>query len=75
MFDHVTIRAAGRESSECFYDTVLRTLGIEKTYSDDGLVEWDDFSLSPASDEKPPTRGLHVGFVAPRAPTWTSSGA
>jgi catechol 2,3-dioxygenase-like lactoylglutathione lyase family enzyme len=65
VFDHVTIRAADRESSERFYDTVLPTLGIERTYSDDGLVEWDDFSLSPASDEKPPTRGLHVGFVAP----------
>ena len=65
MFDHVTIRAADRESSERFYDTVLHTLGIEKTYSDSALVEWDDFSLSPANDEKPQTRGLHVGFVAP----------
>jgi catechol 2,3-dioxygenase-like lactoylglutathione lyase family enzyme len=65
VFDHVTIRAADRESSERFYDTVLRTLGIEKTYSDGGLAEWDDFSLSPANDEKPQTRGLHVGFVAP----------
>lgn len=65
MFDHVTIRVADREASERFYDTVLRTLGIEKTYSENWLAEWDDFSLSPASDEKPPTRGLHVGFVAP----------
>jgi catechol 2,3-dioxygenase-like lactoylglutathione lyase family enzyme len=65
VFDHVTIRAADRESSERFYDTVLRTLGIEKTYSDGGLAEWDDFSLSPANDEEPQTRDLHVGFVAP----------
>jgi catechol 2,3-dioxygenase-like lactoylglutathione lyase family enzyme len=65
VFDHVTIRAADREASESFYDTVLRTLGIEKTYSDGELAEWDDFSLSPANDAKPPTRGLHVAFVAP----------
>ena len=65
MFDHVTIRAADREASERFYDTVLGVLGIEKTYSEDWLAEWDDFSLSPANDEKPPTRNLHLGFVAP----------
>ena len=65
VFDHVTIRAADRQASERFYDAVLRTLGIEKTYSDGELAEWDDFSLSPATDAKPPTRGLHVGFVAP----------
>jgi catechol 2,3-dioxygenase-like lactoylglutathione lyase family enzyme len=65
VFDHVTIRSADREASERFYETVLRTLGIEKSHSDGELAEWDDFSLSPADDEKPPTRGLHVGFVAP----------
>ena len=65
MFDHVTIRASDREASERFYDTVLGVLGIEKTYSEDWLAEWDDFSLSPANDEKPATRGLHIGFVAP----------
>jgi catechol 2,3-dioxygenase-like lactoylglutathione lyase family enzyme len=65
VFDHVTIRVADREASERFYDTVLATLGIEKTHADGDLAEWDDFSLSPANEEKPPTRGLHVGFVAP----------
>jgi catechol 2,3-dioxygenase-like lactoylglutathione lyase family enzyme len=65
MFDHVTIRVSDREASERFYETVLSTLGIEKTYSDGYLAEWDDFSLSPAEAEKPATRGLHVGFVAP----------
>ena len=33
MFDHVTIRVSDRQASERFYDTVLRTLGIEKTYT------------------------------------------
>ena len=65
MFDHVTIRVSGREASERFYDTVLRTLGIEKPYSGEQGVEWDDFSLGPAENDKPATRRLHIGFVAP----------
>ena len=65
MFDHVTIRVSDREGSERFYETVLRTLGVEKTYSDEYLAEWDDFSLSAVEAKKPATRGLHIGFVAP----------
>ncbi len=65
MFDHVTIRASDREASERFYETVLQTLGIEKTYTDEHLAAWDDFSLSPAGGDKPVTRRLHIGFVAP----------
>ena len=65
MFDHVTIRVSDREASERFYDLVLATLGIEKTYSDEeGFAEWNDFSLSGWSPGKPVTRRLHVGFVA-----------
>ena len=65
MFDHVTIRASDRAASERFYDTVLATLGIEKTHSGELGPEWDDFSLAQADDEHPPTRRLHIGFVAP----------
>jgi catechol 2,3-dioxygenase-like lactoylglutathione lyase family enzyme len=65
VFDHVTIRATDRRASERFYGTVLRTLGIERTSSGDDLSEWDDFSVAPAGSENPPTRRLHVGFVAP----------
>jgi catechol 2,3-dioxygenase-like lactoylglutathione lyase family enzyme len=64
VFDHVTIRVADREASERFYETVLRTLGIEKTHSDEELAEWDDFSLAQADDASPVTRRLHVGFSA-----------
>jgi catechol 2,3-dioxygenase-like lactoylglutathione lyase family enzyme len=64
MFDHVTVRVSNREASEQFYDLVLRVLGIARTYSDENLAEWDDFSVSPATEEKPVTRCLHVGFVA-----------
>lgn len=65
MFDHVTIRASDREASERFYDTVLRAPGTQKTYSGEHGAEWGDFSLAQASEEKPVTRRLHVGFAAP----------
>ena len=65
MFDHVTIRASDLDATERFYDLVLGTLGIDKTHSDDDLAEWDDFSLSAASDDRPVTRGLHIAFAAP----------
>ena len=64
MFDHVTIRASDRTASVRFYDTVLPTLGIEKSSSDATYPEWGDFSLSQADEPRPPTRGLHIGFAA-----------
>lgn len=65
MFDHVTIRASDRSSSERFYETVLRTLGVERSHSDEHYAEWDDFGLAQATAASPPTRRLHIGFVAP----------
>ena len=65
MFDHVTIRVSDRAASEAFYDSVLRTLGLERSYSEDDFAEWNDFSLSGWSPGKPVTRRLHVAFVAP----------
>jgi catechol 2,3-dioxygenase-like lactoylglutathione lyase family enzyme len=65
LFDHVTIRASNREASEQFYETVLTPLEIEQTYSDEQGAEWDDFSLSGATEDKPVTRRLHVAFTAP----------
>ena len=62
MFDHVTIRVADRAASEQFYDTVLATLGIPKTASDEWYAEWDDFSIAEGDA---PTRNLHIGFAAP----------
>jgi len=64
MFDHVTIRASDRESSEGFYRLVLETLEIPQPYSDEHLAEWNDFSLAQATDDSPATRRLHIGFVA-----------
>ena len=65
MFDHVTLRASDREASERFFDTVLPIAGLEKRSSSDWIAEWGHFSISPANEEKPPTRGLHVAFAAP----------
>jgi catechol 2,3-dioxygenase-like lactoylglutathione lyase family enzyme len=65
MFDHVTIRVTGRSASERFYNTVLTPLGIDRTYRTGTFSEWQDFSLTGADDANPPTRRLHVAFVAP----------
>jgi catechol 2,3-dioxygenase-like lactoylglutathione lyase family enzyme len=64
MWDHVTLRATDLDASARFYDIVLRTLGIERVSTEHWLVDYDQFSLSPANDEKPATRGLHIGFTA-----------
>jgi catechol 2,3-dioxygenase-like lactoylglutathione lyase family enzyme len=60
VFDHVTIRVSDHAASERFYDTVLGAIGIDRT----APGEWDDLSIASASDGKPVTRGLHVGFGA-----------
>jgi catechol 2,3-dioxygenase-like lactoylglutathione lyase family enzyme len=65
MFDHVTIRASDRAESQRFYDTVLRTLGLEATHDDEWFVEWGDFGVAQRSEERPVTQRLHVGFAAP----------
>jgi catechol 2,3-dioxygenase-like lactoylglutathione lyase family enzyme len=65
VFDHVTIRASDREASERFYDTVLPTVGVERTKSTEAYAVWRGFSLARATDESPVTRRLHVAFAAP----------
>ena len=65
MFAHVTIRASDRPASERFYRTVLGAIGVEATHDTTKIVAWDDFAIIAADAEHPPTRHLHVGFVAP----------
>jgi catechol 2,3-dioxygenase-like lactoylglutathione lyase family enzyme len=65
MFDHVTIRVTDRAASEDFYNSVLRTLGIDETYRTNRFSLWKEFMITGADGEHPPTRRLHVGFVAP----------
>jgi catechol 2,3-dioxygenase-like lactoylglutathione lyase family enzyme len=65
VFDHVTIRVAGRQESERFYSTVLGALGRRPTSTGDDYAEWDDFSIAAAGGLRPATRALHIGFAAP----------
>src|SRR3954452_6861015 len=65
MFDHVTIRVGDRAASERFYDTVLATLGIDRTYSTPALSQWVNYQLTERDDAHPVTQRLHVGFAAP----------
>jgi catechol 2,3-dioxygenase-like lactoylglutathione lyase family enzyme len=64
VFDHVTIRVSDRAASEQFYELGLAMLGFEPSHAGDDFAEWQDFSLARATREKPPTTGLHIGFVA-----------
>ena len=65
VFDHVGVAVADLAASERFYRTVLSALGVEPSYADAELVEWDDWDIGPTDREHPVTRGLHVGFRAP----------
>ncbi len=65
MIDHVTLRVAAIDASERFYRAVLPTLGIDVPTAGSGFIEWEDFSIAAAGPERPPTRNLHVAFVAP----------
>jgi catechol 2,3-dioxygenase-like lactoylglutathione lyase family enzyme len=65
VFAHVTIRASDLGRSERFYRTVLGAIGIEPTRDTDRIIAWDDFAIVGTDPEHPPTRHLHVGFVAP----------
>jgi catechol 2,3-dioxygenase-like lactoylglutathione lyase family enzyme len=65
MLDRVTIHVSDRETSERFYRVTLGALGIEPTRTGPEGTEWGDFAVARAGVGEPPTRNLHVGFVAP----------
>jgi len=64
VFDHVTIRPSNRASSRRFYEAVLARLGHATTHAGADFDEWSDFSLAPASVDRPATGHLHTAFVA-----------
>jgi catechol 2,3-dioxygenase-like lactoylglutathione lyase family enzyme len=64
MWDHIGIRATDFEASVRFYELLLGTLGAEHHAALDWIVDWDQFALSPATEDRPVTRGLHIGFGA-----------
>jgi catechol 2,3-dioxygenase-like lactoylglutathione lyase family enzyme len=66
LLDHITIRVSDRPASETFYDTVLGTIGVERSGRDDDYTVWrGQFSLAAAGNGHPVTRNLHIGFAAP----------
>jgi hypothetical protein len=65
VFDHVTIRVADLDATAPFSDPAPATLGIDRTAAADWLVEWGEFSASPANAGKPVTERLHTAFPAP----------
>ena len=65
MFDHVTIRVSDLEASRRFYELVFRDVEFPGGPTEGGhFVEWNDFSISQARDDRPVTRHLHAGLVA-----------
>ena len=64
VFDHVTIRVSDLTEARRCYGLALGSLGYGEPASDDHFYEWEDFSVSEASIEKPQTRNLHIAFVA-----------
>jgi catechol 2,3-dioxygenase-like lactoylglutathione lyase family enzyme len=65
MLDQVILHTSDREASERFYRVTLGALGIEPSRGGAERVEWDDFAVTSADAGNPPTRNLHLAFVAP----------
>jgi catechol 2,3-dioxygenase-like lactoylglutathione lyase family enzyme len=64
VFDHVTVRVGDLEASRRFYELALAQLGYGEPYRGEQFLEWEDLSISAASDERPVTRNLHLALVA-----------
>jgi catechol 2,3-dioxygenase-like lactoylglutathione lyase family enzyme len=64
VFDHVTLRVSDLEASRRFYELALAQLGYGEPYRGPEFLEWEDLSISTASDDRPVTRNLHVALVA-----------
>jgi catechol 2,3-dioxygenase-like lactoylglutathione lyase family enzyme len=65
VFDHVAVRVTDLPSAERALQQALAPLAIEQTTSSPRFAGWGDFLLPAATDERPPTERIHVGFVAP----------
>jgi catechol 2,3-dioxygenase-like lactoylglutathione lyase family enzyme len=67
VFDHVTLRVSDRAATERFYETVLPAIGVEGRHAGGPSTLFGNFELSvtPATEERPMTTGLHIGLCAP----------
>jgi catechol 2,3-dioxygenase-like lactoylglutathione lyase family enzyme len=64
VFDHVEVHASDYEASVSFYKTVLGQLGIPSWSEDSETERLTCFTRMNVVDRRPPTRGLHICFVA-----------
>jgi len=64
VFDHVEVHASDYDASVSFYATVLGPLGIPSWPEDSETERLTCFTRMNVVDRRPPTRGLHICFVA-----------
>lgn len=64
VVDHVDLHASDYEASASFYATVLAPLGIPSWTEDSESERATCFTRVNVVDRRPPTRGLHLCFVA-----------
>jgi catechol 2,3-dioxygenase-like lactoylglutathione lyase family enzyme len=65
FFDHVGVWVSDVEESTRFYDTVLGAIGHEPAERGRKYVDWDEFSIGQASEERPAVEHLHVAWWVP----------
>ena len=64
VVDHVELHAGDYRASVSFYATVLAPLGIPSWSEDSGGEQLTCFTVLNVVDRHPPTRELHLCFVA-----------
>lgn len=64
VIDHVTIRLPDLVAARAFYALALELVDGPTPTEAEGLIEWNDFSISEATRDRPTTRRLHIGFQA-----------
>jgi catechol 2,3-dioxygenase-like lactoylglutathione lyase family enzyme len=63
--DHVTLRVSDLGASLDLFTQAFELLDFTgERFDGDRFHEWNDFSITQADDQHPPTRGLHVAFAA-----------
>ncbi len=66
MIDHVGFCVPSLAEGRRFFGRTLELLGYPgEPEEGGGFVEWNDFAIGEASDDRPATRRLHIGFYAP----------
>jgi catechol 2,3-dioxygenase-like lactoylglutathione lyase family enzyme len=67
VIDHVTIRVPDLDAARAFYGRTFELLNGPEPVEGGGFVEWNDFSITQETPDRPITRGLHIGFRADSA--------